>query len=280
LAVSFIYFEKQINKISTNDISNEENIAEEANVNTNTNDISKTGTTNSNTIVATSKINIIKFGDNSEDVIHIQERLNEFGYNLTVDGAFGNQTYNAVRDFQTRLSLTIDGVVGEETLARLNEEPTAETMYTETNFDSFNSEDKDTLEGFMNSNNFFSNTNYFIVTNLADKTVNIFQGSINNWTLLNQFQCTIGTPDTPTITGRYRVGSKGYSFGHEKGYECRYYTQISGNYLFHSILFNLDGSILDDRLGYELSHGCIRLAEENAKWIYDNIPQNTEILIR
>ena len=47
----------------------------------------------------------------------------------------------------------------------------------------------------------------------------------------------------------------------EKGYKCWYYTQFKGNYLFHSIIYNLDGSIRDGRLGMKLSDGCIRLAK-------------------
>ncbi|HCQ88771.1 MAG TPA: hypothetical protein DIU45_02140, partial [Clostridium sp.] len=49
--------------------------------------------------------------------------------------------------------------------------------------------------------------------------------------------------------------------------------------LFHSILYNLDGSIRDGRLGMAISNGCVRLALENAKWIYDNIPEGTAIHI-
>ena len=52
-----------------------------------------------------------------------------------------------------------------------------------------------------------------------------------------------------------------------------------GNYLFHSIIYNLDGSIRDGRLGMKLSDGCIRLAKVNAKWIYDNVPAGSTVYI-
>ena len=70
-----------------------------------------------------------------------------------------------------------------------------------------------------------------------------------------------------------------YTFGVEKGYKCWYYTQFKGNYLFHSIIYNLDGSIRDGRLGMKLSDGCIRLAKVNAKWIYDNVPAGSTVYI-
>lgn len=40
---------------------------------------------------------------------------NDFGYNLTVDGIFGNNTLNAVTDFQKENSLAVDGLVGKNT---------------------------------------------------------------------------------------------------------------------------------------------------------------------
>ena len=49
------------------------------------------------------------------------------------------------------------------------------------------------------------------------------------------------------------IGIKELYFGVEKGYKCWYYTQFNGNYLFHSIIYNLDGSIRDGRLGMKLS---------------------------
>ena len=36
------------------------------------------------------------------------------------------------------------------------------------------------------------------------------------------------------------IGIEGLYFGVEKGYKCWYYTQFKGNYLFHSIIYNLD----------------------------------------
>ena len=60
----------------------------------------------------------------------------------------------------------------------------------------------------------------------------------------------------------------------------KYATRIKGSYYYHSILYDPSGTrIIDDRLGEALSHGCIRLAPENAKWIYDNILDGTTVVI-
>lgn len=138
---------------------------------------------------------------------------------------------------------------------------------------------KDNATTFINSGEFSSKTEYFIWVDLKNFKTNVFSGSRKNWTLLHSYVCTIGKPSTPTPKGIYNIGIKGLYFGVEKGYKCWYYTQFKGNYLFHSIIYNLDGSVRDGRLGMALSDGCVRLAKENAKWIYDNIPEGTEVYI-
>lgn len=132
---------------------------------------------------------------------------------------------------------------------------------------------------FVNSGNFTSETNYFIWVDLKNFRTNIFKGSVKNWKLVNSYICTIGKPSTPTPKGTYAIGIKGLYFGVNKGYKCWYYSQFKGNYLFHSIIYNLNGTIRDGRLGMALSDGCVRLAKENAKWIYDNIPERTKVYI-
>ena len=132
---------------------------------------------------------------------------------------------------------------------------------------------------FVNSKNFTSNTSYFIYLDTKNFKTNIFQGSKNNWKLVHSYLCSIGKPSTPTIKGDFKLGVKGLYFGVNKGYKCWYYSQIKDNYLFHSIIYNLDGSIRDGRLGMAISDGCVRLTKENAKWIWDNVPRNTAIHI-
>ncbi|MBN7572749.1 MULTISPECIES: L,D-transpeptidase [Clostridium] len=132
---------------------------------------------------------------------------------------------------------------------------------------------------YVNSKNYSSETNYLIWVDTGSFKVNIFKGSTNKWNLIHSYLCTLGKASTPTPKGTYKVGIKGLYFGVNKGYKCWYYTQFKGNYLFHSIIYNLNGSVRDGRLGMKLSDGCIRLAKENAKWIYDNIPRGTKVVI-
>lgn len=60
------------------------------------------------------------YGSTGQEVINIQSRLKNWGYYFgDVDGIFGYQTYQAVRWFQAKNGLTVDGIVGPETLAAL-----------------------------------------------------------------------------------------------------------------------------------------------------------------
>lgn len=49
----------------------------------------------------------------------IQNLLNKFGYNLINDGIVGDLTINAIKDFQRKNNLTIDGIVGIKTFEKL-----------------------------------------------------------------------------------------------------------------------------------------------------------------
>ena len=60
-------------------------------------------------------------GTNGEDVKWLQAALIKLGYSVKVDGDFGNETENAVKQFQTDQGLGADGSVGPITLARLKE---------------------------------------------------------------------------------------------------------------------------------------------------------------
>lgn len=58
---------------------------------------------------------LLRSGSQGNFVYLLQFILNQYGYNLTVDGIFGSRTLNAVRDFQRNNSLSVDGLVGTNT---------------------------------------------------------------------------------------------------------------------------------------------------------------------
>ena len=61
-----------------------------------------------------------KYGSKSEEVRTIQTKLKRWGYyNGAIDGIYGAQTLNAVKWFQSKNGLTVDGIAGPKTLAAM-----------------------------------------------------------------------------------------------------------------------------------------------------------------
>lgn len=59
---------------------------------------------------------LLQLGDRSHEVQLLQEHLNSLGYDLIVDGVFGQGTYQAVYHFQVTYNLKVDGIVGPNTM--------------------------------------------------------------------------------------------------------------------------------------------------------------------
>ena len=67
----------------------------------------------------------VGYGSTGSAVSKLQTVLNEHGYDLAVDGIFGVKTQAAVRDYQKKNSLKLDGIAGPETWGSLLAQPTA-----------------------------------------------------------------------------------------------------------------------------------------------------------
>lgn len=60
------------------------------------------------------------YGSTGDEVTKIQSRLSAWGYYKGgIDGQYGYLTYSAVKEFQRKNGLTIDGIAGPQTLAAL-----------------------------------------------------------------------------------------------------------------------------------------------------------------
>lgn len=94
--------------------------------------------------------------------------------------------------------------------------------------------------------------------------------------------CSTGGEATPA--GTFKLNQK-YTFK-ELFYKSygQYCSRVHGSILFHSSgnnSLNKDDLNSTDfnNLGLGVSHGCIRLTVEDAKWIHDNCPSGTEVVI-
>lgn len=125
-----------------------------------------------------------------------------------------------------------------------------------------------------------SKTKYIIIFSSKYNRIGIYKGSKGNWKLKKYWKCATGAPATPSLKGTFTVDGRGYSFGN--GFTCWWWVEWCGDYLFHSQTY-LPGSkkksdIIEDALGKNKTHGCVRLDIKNAKWVYDHIPNKTKVL--
>lgn len=202
----------------------------------------------------------VRNGDSGNEVMRVQKRLKYLKYVYAADGAFGNVTELALKYFQRKNGLPETGVADEQTQLKLfsaDPLPAEEYVFP-----------------------------YKIVVDISDQRVYI--GSWNGSAyhdLVKKMKCSTGKSGTPTPTGTYQAEGKAageWYYFKEYGCYAKWATRIVGGILFHSITFNGNkkpsGSTRS--LGRRASHGCIRLTIEDAKWIYDNCPAGTTVVIR
>ena len=135
---------------------------------------------------------------------------------------------------------------------------------------------------FNKAQSYSSKTGYLILVDRARCKTAIFKGNSGNWSYDKYWSCCVGAPGTPTITGIYYLGYKQLYFDTGDVGRCWYKSQISGSYLFHSVIYYRDSGpyrIYDGTMGAHVSHGCVRLDIQNAKYIYDSVPSGTTIVI-
>lgn len=144
--------------------------------------------------------------------------------------------------------------------------------------------DKKTKEAFVNGEGGISATatvpDKLIWISLDKQRVNVFQGSIGRWKLIQEFPCSTGKVDAPTFDQTfkklYRAGRKDPSVSYGTARNLKWYTFVYG-YGMH--MWNRKGR---NMIGLApLSHSCIRMKKEAALWIYDdaNIPVGTRIYV-
>ena len=68
----------------------------------------------------------IGYGSQGSDVTELQKLLNSNGYNLQTDGIFGDKTQAAVKDYQQKNNLDVDGIVGNNTWGALTKAKTTQ----------------------------------------------------------------------------------------------------------------------------------------------------------
>lgn len=134
-------------------------------------------------------------------------------------------------------------------------------------------------ESFINSTGIDSKTDYFIWVSKYNYKVVVFMRENGRWSCIKSFDCSIGAPKTPTITGVFEY----YQYQPRWTYDTYYVGPImrfaKGGYAIHSTLLRYNGNNADGRLRMKISHGCVRVEQPNVQWMVDYIPIGTRVYV-
>jgi lipoprotein-anchoring transpeptidase ErfK/SrfK len=125
----------------------------------------------------------------------------------------------------------------------------------------------------------------WIKVSLEGQKVDIMSGSRSLYTMIASTGLDLPADDRTPQGVFFIQRERGLSFYSAKlGEGARYWISWlhHGEYLFHSVPTDSRGRIIADearKLGRKASHGCIRLTLPDARWMYENIPFGTKVVI-
>lgn len=138
------------------------------------------------------------------------------------------------------------------------------------------------LEQFVNDGGYESGSNFLLLTDINRQKLHVFKGSIGKWQFKRSFDCSTGMNISPTTRGVFTATDRGKWFFSERlDSGAKYWLRFNGNYLFHSVPMDKNKTIIpgEDVLGQKRSSGCVRLSVEDAKWLYENVPEQTTVVV-
>ena len=134
-----------------------------------------------------------------------------------------------------------------------------------------------TKEGWIDAKGYDSATEYLVWVSRYTQKVIVFQGSKGNWKVVKTMPCSSGANNTPTPAGSFTIYQRTGRWDFDY-YYTSHVSIFNGGHAFHSILYNYDHTVYDDRVGIPLSHGCIRMLVDDCKYIY-SLPMGTRVIV-
>ena len=133
----------------------------------------------------------------------------------------------------------------------------------------------------------FSAMPYYIEVDKGNQVVRVYERGNGSYThLIRRMICSTGHWNTHLYNDLYSMnGSRmQWCLAADRVLYMQYATRISGSYLFHGV--PTQGRYPDrvkadyyNKLGSKASGGCVRLLCADAKWIYENVPSGTYVLV-
>ena len=135
----------------------------------------------------------------------------------------------------------------------------------------------DVKTAFVNYKGYSSKTKYLIWISHYTQQVSIFQGSKGKWKMIRTFTCATGTAQTRSPRGVFKITYKEKGWFYTSTKEL-YVTHYKGRNSFHTRPLWNNGTVQNPTIGKPASHGCVRCYNQDAKYIYDNMPSGTTVV--
>jgi len=182
------------------------------------------------------------------DVLHLQQKLKEAGfYSGDEKGIFDAATQEAVSRFQNHCQINEYGVVGPQTWQRLNN-PEKQLLPV--------------VNIFYNAQ---ENISIYVDTDKRRLTLN-YKSKITTYPV------AVGKKSTPTPVGNWKIVQKAVNPGGPFGARWMRLSVPWGGYGIH-------GTNNPASIGKAVSHGCIRLYNEDVIEVYNLVPLGTPVYI-
>ena len=215
----------------------------------------------------------LKRDSKGDAVKKLQERMKQLGYfDGAISGNYQDKTISAVKKIQKQNGMKVTGRTDEETWNLIFNNPGI-VMPDAT------AKPEPTQEP----------TPFAITVDVTNQVVSVYtRDDEGNYTIpVRQMLCSSGKVGTDSPVGDWVLNGRKarWCYFPKWGDYARYWTRINASVAFHSPIYSAvstkaikEGSY--EMLGNRASHGCIRLALEDAKWIYDNVGAGTVVSIR
>lgn len=200
----------------------------------------------------------VESGADASEIRRVQTRLYSLYYlEVTgVDGKFGDGTRSALKEFQSQNDLEATGRADRGTQDLLFSAEAAENKRP-----------------------------WRVEISISDQKVYVYQlQEDGSYKRIHAFTCSTGVGDS-TPRGIYLDGRPINRWHYFKDFNCwaQYSYEVVGHIMIHSVLYSAPyentlrkGSVY--ALGGKASHGCIRLAVPDAKWLFDNCKRGSVII--
>ena len=196
---------------------------------------------------------------NTLEVQRIQSRLYTLFYlpDTGVDGKFGRETRNAIKEFQAANNLPQTGEPDEATQNALFSVTAEAKPYP-----------------------------YRVEVSIDRQVVEVYERNmLGAYDLVETFTCSTGLHDS-TPRGIFLNGRPLNRWHFFKKFYCwaQYSFVIEGDILFHSVIYsnNTESSLRRgslSALGNPASHGCVRLTVADAKWLFEHCKRGEVVIV-